>query len=260
MYDFKDKVALVTGASRGIGRAVALRIAQGGGRVAVNYAQDRHGASEVVSEIARLGGTASAFAADVSRREDVIEMVEAVGKAFGPIDILVNNAGVASYGSILTVDDEEIQRVLGVNLFGSIYTTQAVAPSMMARQSGSIVNVSSVAGLGAAAPQVSLYAISKAALNMLTKRMALELGDSGIRVNGVCPGGTKTTLLAQGSEKIAPPTTNGVAIKNNILGRIAEPSEIAEVIAFIAGPNASYLTGQIVTVDGGVLRFMSQSA
>lgn len=262
MKTHQGKVALVTGAARGIGKATALRLACEGARVAVNFSRDRAGAEETVAEIASAGGRAIAVQADVANRVEVMRMVDVVTSELGPVDVLVNNSGVASYGSLLDVDDAEIDRVMGVNLRGALYCVQAVAPAMINRGGGRIINVSSIAALGTAVPQISLYSVSKAALNMLTKRLALELGEHGINVNAVCPGGTNTALLAAGQSLISAPTApqqSGPPPRNNILARIADPGEIAAVICFLAGPDASFLTAQVVTVDGGVLRLLTRS-
>lgn len=262
MKTHQGKVALVTGAARGIGKATALRLAGEGARVAVNFSRDRTGAEETVAEIASAGGQAIAVQADVADRVAVMRMIDVVTSELGPVDVLVNNSGVASYGSLLDVDDSEIDRVMGVNLRGALYCVQAVAPSMINRGGGRIINVSSIAALGTAVPQISLYSVSKAALNMLTKRLALELGEHGINVNAVCPGGTNTALLTAGQALIsapAAPQQSGPPPRNNILGRIADPGEIAAVICFLAGPDASFLTAQVVTVDGGVLRLLTRS-
>lgn len=247
-------VALVTGASRGIGRAVALRLASDGFAVIVNYRSDRTGAEQTVAEIRSHGGTAGAICADVAERSAVDAMVSSFAAKHGPISVLVNNAGAAAYGSALSMTDDDLDNMMAVNVKGALHCAQAVAPQMIDQHYGRIINVSSVAALSTAAQDVSAYAMSKASVNMLTKRLALELGPHAITVNAVCPGPTNTEMLAAGKDNL------DIDLKTvNILGRMAEPAEIAAVIAFLASRDASFVTAQAIAVDGGVMRFLSRS-
>lgn len=248
--------ALVTGASRGIGRAIALRLARDGADIVLNYARDEAGAQATALEIEQTGRICAMVPADVADR-DAVENAAASFNALGPVDIIVNNAGTASYGALLTQDETEFDRVLGVNLKGPLNIARVIAPSMISRKSGRIINISSVAALGTAAPGIGLYSISKAALNMATKQLALELAPHGINVNAICPGPTATAALAEGASKIG---VGGAAqTQINLLNRVADPDEIASTAAFLAGPDSSFVTAQVFAVDGGVLRFLSRS-
>lgn len=259
MQCLEGKVALVTGASRGIGKAIALRLAARGAAVGVNYSSDREGAGRTVAEIQQAGGQALAIAADVGDRDAVFRMLREVEGQLGPVEVLVNNAGTTSYGPLLDAADGEFDRVMGTNVKGPLYCVQAAAPGMIERRSGRIVNISSVAAMATAAPDVSLYAVSKGALNMLTKRLAFELGEHGIRVNAVCPGPTDTALLAEGRSRLGLDGGGAAPPRVNLLGRVARPDEIASVVEFLACDESSFVTAQVLTVDGGVLRFLSRS-
>jgi len=249
-------VALVTGASRGIGRAVALRLAREGADVVLNCSRDRIGAESVAQEIKLMGRRCALVQADVADR-DAVEAAAEQFAALGPVDVVVNNAGTTSYGALLAQEEEEIDRVLSVNLRGPLNIARVIAPSMISRNSGRIINISSVAAMGTAAPGIGLYSISKAALNMATKQLALELAPHGINVNAICPGATATSALAQGATKIG--VGSSAPTQTNLMNRIADPEEIASVAGFLAGPDAKFITAQVFTVDGGVMRFLSRS-
>ncbi|MGQ9543238.1 MAG: SDR family NAD(P)-dependent oxidoreductase [Candidatus Bathyarchaeia archaeon] len=253
----EDRVAIVTGASRGIGRAIALALAHEGAKVVVNYRREESKAREVVEQIKQFGGSALAFQADVGDRRSVEMMVAEVMKEFGRIDILVNNAGVSlGAGSLLGFNEEEYDLMWQVNVKGMLYCTRAVAPHMIQRRYGKIVNIASIAGLGTALlPGNMLYALTKAAVIILTKRIALELGNYGINVNAIAPGLIRTEM-----------GLNYVSTKDlqyfeerSILHHIGEPEEVASLALFLASDESSFITGQVITVDGGRIDFITHS-
>ncbi len=250
----ENKVALITGASRGIGRATALAFAREGAAVAVNYASNRDAAHEVVAAIRGAGGRAEAYQADVASREQVIAMVDAASQRFGPVDVLVNNAGITKRGETLTMTTEDLDYLMGVNVKGVIHCVQAVAPAMIERGGGRIVNVSSIAAIGTALAGNTTYAATKAALLALTRRFALELGPHNINVNAVCPGYIRTDMTVGASDR-----RNDYFIEHSVLRRVGLPEEIAGPLLFLASDEASFMTGQVLTVDGGRTDYLSHS-
>jgi len=253
------RVALVTGGSRGIGRAICLRLAREGAAVAVNYRAEAAAAAAVVEAIEKDGGRAMAVQADVSRRTEVDAMVARVAAGLGPIDILVNNAGILGRGTSLTMDEAEFDRMMAVNVKGIVHVVQAVAPGMIARRAGTIVNLSSLAGLGTAVANTTPYAATKAAVISLTKRQAFELGPDGIRVNAICPGYVKTEMLASIENAENREQLRALNAKA-MLGRIGVPDDIAGVCAFLVSDDASFMTAQALAVDGGRMDFLTASA
>ena len=261
---FRGKVALVTGGSRGIGRAVSLRLAQEGARVGINFVSNEPAAAETVEQVNRLGTEAEAVQADVSDRSAVQAMVDRILERFPRIDVLVNNAGIVLDGDLTSyASDEDLERDLdamwGVNVRGIINCTRAVLPQMRKRRSGSIVNIASIAGFGNISPLRTFYSATKAAVMNLTKRFALELGPDNINVNSVAPGLVRTDLLVQ----LTPPQELERVIQEfagrSVLGRIGEPADIAAAVAFLASSEARFVTGQILTVDGGRMDYLSAS-
>lgn len=240
------QVALVTGGSRGIGRAVCLELASLGANVAVNYASNAAKAEEVVAEIKAMGSEAIACGFDVSDPEAVVEGVKDVLKVFDKIDILVNNAGIARDGLLVRTSIEDWQRTIDVNLSSCFYLSKAVAKSMMKSRYGRIVNVSSVVGEMGNAGQVS-YAASKAGIFGLTKALAKELGGRNITVNAVTPGFIETDMTSGMSPEQSKAITQTV-----VLGRLGRAEEIASSVSFLASPAAGYITGQILGVNGGM--------
>jgi 3-oxoacyl-[acyl-carrier protein] reductase len=198
MVRLQGRVALVTGASRGIGRATALRLAGQGAAVGVNYHSRADAAHDVVEQVRRLGGRAVALQADVANPTAVDEMAAAARAALGPIDILVNNAGLLFRGALLDYEKDEFEQMWRVNVKGILHVTAAVAPSMIERKYGRIINLSSIAAVGTGFPDTTLYAATKAAVLILTKRFALELGAAGVTVNAVLPGLTVTDMVSAG--------------------------------------------------------------
>ena len=261
---FRGKVALVTGGSRGIGRAVSLRLAQEGARVGINFVSNESAAAETVERVNQLGAEAEAVRADVSDRSAVQAMVERILDKFSRIDVLVNNAAIVLDGDLTSfASDEDLERDLeamwGVNVRGIINCTRAVLPQMQERRSGSIVNVSSIAGYGNISPLRTFYSATKAAVMNLTKRFALELGPDNINVNSVAPGLIRTDLLAQQTPPGELERVIQEFAERSVLGRIGEPGDIAATVAFLASSEASFVTGQILTVDGGRMDYLSSS-
>lgn len=252
-------MALVTGASRGIGRAVAERLAVEGAAVAVNYRAGAEQAAEVATGINNQGGRAVAVKADVASRTAVEAMVEQVRAELGPIDILVNNAGVLATGTLLDYDPDEFDRMWRVNVNGVLHATAAVAPGMIERKYGRVINLSSIASVGTAVAGTTLYAATKGAVQILTKRFALELGPSGVTVNAVLPGLILTDMVSEGhTEQQMQQTIEAVSAKT-VLGRVGETSDIASVVAFLASDESSFMTGQYLTADGGRTDFLTHA-
>ncbi|MGH9525611.1 MAG: 3-oxoacyl-ACP reductase FabG, partial [Terriglobales bacterium] len=228
MSRLQGKFALVTGASRGIGRAVALRLAAEGARVAVNYRSNAAAASEVLAAIAAAGGQAVAFAGDVSQAAAAKSLVESVAQAFGRLDILVNNAGLVRDGLLLTMEDEQWRQVLATNLDGTFYCCRAAARVMLRQRYGRIVNMSSVAGEAPNRGQVN-YAASKGGINALTRALAAELAGKNITVNAVAPGMIETEMSREVRELAGPEILKHIGLK-----RYGKPEEVAAAVAFLA--------------------------
>jgi len=241
------KVALVTGASRGIGRAVALKLASEGAKVAINYAGSQGKAEEVKAEIEKMGGEAILVQANVADKDAVEQMVGAVVEAFGTIDILVNNAGITRDGLLARMKDEDFEAVVDTNLKGVFYCTKAVAKLMMKKRSGRIVNMASVVGLTGNAGQTN-YAASKAGVIGFSKSAAKELASRGITVNMVAPGFIATDMTDAMNEKAKEAVLGTIPLK-----RMGQPEDVANAVLFLVSENASYITGQIVNVDGGMV-------
>lgn len=241
------QIALVTGASRGIGRGIALQLAREGWDVCVNYIQHRESAGEVVSQIRALGQNAIAVQADVADSQAVFSMVKTAEAELGPISLLVNNAGVAGQALFQDITDEMWDRYMGVNLGGARNTIRAVLPHMLHEKSGCIVNISSMWGLRGASCEVT-YACTKAALIALTRSLALELAPSHIRVNCVAPGVINTDMVQVLGQDILKELE-----EQTPLGRLGTPADIAHAVAFFASEKASFITGQVLTADGGFI-------
>ena len=244
--DFTGKIAVVTGSSRGIGRAIALRLAAGGAKVVVNYRGNEAAAAEVVDQIQASGGEALAVQADVSDPAQAEALIDAAKKAYGRIDILVNNAGTTRDTLIMRMSEEDWDVVIDTNLKGTFNCIKAVSRSMMRQKYGRIVNITSVAGLAGNAGQAN-YAAAKAGLVGLTKTVAKELGSRGITCNAVAPGFVPTDLTAS-----LPQNLVEKAIELTPLGRMGMPEDMAAAVAFLASDDASYITGQVLAVDGGL--------
>ena len=245
MSDLSGKVALVTGASRGIGRAIAGRLASLGAVVALNYNGSEAKAEEVRAEIEAAGGKAFLIQANVSEEADVLRMFEEVLSKENRIDILVNNAGITRDGLLIGMKEAQFDEVLKTNLYGAYFCMQQAA-KMLRQKSGRIINISSYSGLHGNAGQMN-YAAAKAGLVGMTKTAARELGSRGITVNAVAPGFIDTDMTAVLSDKSKEAILSGVP-----LGRMGSADDVAAAVAFLAGDEASYITGQVLSVDGGL--------
>ncbi|MGE4267660.1 MAG: 3-oxoacyl-[acyl-carrier-protein] reductase [Deferribacterales bacterium] len=245
----EGKVALVTGASSGIGRIIALKMAAQGAKVAVNYidiANIKADAEAVVKEITDKGGVAAAFAADVSKEDSVEAMIKEVEGKLGAVDILVNNAGITQDGLIMRMKVEQWERVLDINLKGAFICTKAALKGMMKKRYGKIVNIASVVGFSGNAGQAN-YSASKAGLVGLTKTSAQELASRGIRVNAVAPGFIRTAM----TDGLPKDVVDAMLAKIS-LGELGEADDVAEAVMFLASPASDYITGQTIHVNGGM--------
>ena len=245
--DLTGKVALVTGASRGIGQAVAVELAKAGADVIVNYIGNEAVAQETVEKVEALGRKALKIKADVGNADEVQAMVDEAHAAFGHIDVLVNNAGITRDGLLIRMKDSDWDDVLNINLKGVYLVSKAVAKLMVKQRSGRIINMTSVSGVTGNVGQAN-YAAAKAGVIGLTKTCAKELAARGITVNAVAPGFIETAMTDVLPEKIK----EGIAATVP-LGRMGQPEEIAGVVTFLASDFASYITGQVLNVDGGMV-------
>ena len=241
------KVAIVTGASKGIGAGIAKQLAAEGASVVVNYASSREGADRVVDEIKKQGGTATALQADLANKADIERLFEETVKEFGQIDILVNNAGVYEFLPLDEVTEEHFHHQFNVNVLGLILTTQQAARHF-GPEGGSIINIGSVAGTSAP-PTTSVYSATKAAVNAVTKSLASELGPRGVRVNAVNPGMVETEGVHAAG--FAESDFRKSVESQTPLGRIGRPADIAPIVAFLASSDASWITGETYHVSGG---------
>ena len=242
-----QKTALVTGASRGIGRAIALKLASVGYTVAVNYAGSHDAAAAVKNEIESSGGKAILLQGDVSKPEDVDRIFKKIKEEFGALDVLVNNAGINRDSLLIRMKEENWDDVISTDLKSDFLTIKAAAMMMMRKKKGSIINISSVVGVTGNAGQAN-YAAAKAGVIGLTKACAKELAPRHIRVNAVAPGFIETAMTDGIPEKL-----RDAMIASIPLGRMGQPEDVAKAVCFLASEEASYITGQVLVVDGGMV-------
>lgn len=241
-----DKVAVVTGGSRGIGRAIALSLAEAGADVAIFYAGNQTAAEETIAAIREKGRKAEAFQVDVSRSDQVEQAFKEVQSSLGQVNILVNNAGITRDNLLMRMKETEWDQVIDTNLKGVFLCTKAVTRSMMKQRSGRIINISSVVGV-AGNPGQANYVAAKAGVIGLTKTTARELASRGITVNAVAPGYIETDMTSKLDEQIKQQMLSAIP-----LGTFGKPEDIAELVKFLASDSARYITGQTIHVDGGI--------
>lgn len=253
---FNGHTALVTGASRGLGREIARHLAQEGAAVGVNYLARAAEADSLVGEIRAAGGQAIAVQADVGDPAQVSRLIEVVNNEFGPVSLLVNNAGIVFIGTLETFELAGVQRMQRTNIEGLVHVTRAVVPAMKERRFGRIVNLSSIASHGTSGPGNAFYAATKAAVSLLTKRFAAELGRDGITVNAVAPGFILTENVKEGRTEEEYNNFVRMVSDRTMVARGGLPSDVAYAIAFLLAPESGFITAQILTVDGGRLDYL----
>lgn len=241
-----SKVALITGSSRGIGRACALKLAEKGFDIAVNYNSNEEAAQKTVNEITALGRKAAAYKADTSDLKQVQDMFRAAFKEFGSIDVLVNNAGVVNDAYLLMLSADSLQKSLDINIKGYFNCAQQAALKMMKNRSGKIINISSVSSILSLVGQ-SVYSATKGAVNSMTATLAKELAPYGIQVNAVAPGFVETEMIDAVPEEKLKEYLDNIPMK-----RFAKAEEIAETVSLLADGSLSYMTGQVLVLDGGL--------
>jgi 3-oxoacyl-[acyl-carrier protein] reductase len=244
----RGKTAIVTGSSYGIGKGIALLLAQVGARVVVNYSKSDEKAQQVVGEIVGEGGKASAVKADVAQSEEVKRLVDSCIEDYGRVDILVNNAGILPFGAIEEITDEMLEKVFRVNLFGAFYCCREVVPIMKKQKYGKIVNITSIAGQRGDNTTAACYGSSKGALSVLTKSLARQLGPFGINVNAVAPHAIITPMMDYWSEEKRNEMKQRIPVR-----RLGTSRDVAVAVLFLVSDEAHYITGQILNVNGGYL-------
>lgn len=247
MGKLTGKVALVTGASRGIGRAIAVEMAKEGASIVINYSKDDEGAQRTLEEIKSVNGYGIIIKQDISSLESCKIMIDEIVATMGKIDILVNNAGISTIGLFMDAQEEDIAKIINTNLMGPVYITKQALQYMVPRSSGNIINVSSMWGEVGASCEV-LYSTTKGGLNLFTKALAKEMAMSNIRVNGIAPGVIDTKMNEVFSEE------DRKSLEEEIpLGRFGTSEEIGKLAVFLASDDSSYITGQIIRADGGFI-------
>lgn len=243
----KDKVAIVTGGTRGIGRAIALKLADHGANIVINYRNSDKEAEELKAILEGKGVKVLTVKCDISNFEDSKNLMEKCKEVFGKIDILVNNAGITKDTLIMRMKEEDFDNVIDVNLKGSFNCAKHASAIMLKQRFGKIINMTSVVGIAGNAGQVN-YAASKAGVIGLTKSLAKELGSRGITVNAVAPGFINTDMTASLSEKVKEEASKNIPLK-----RLGDPEDVANLVGFLASDAANYITGQVINVDGGMV-------
>lgn len=243
----KGKCAIVTGAAKGIGKAIALKLASLGANIVLNYRSSEEKAIETENEIKALGVEVLRVKGDISNISDVENLINSAKEKFGKIDIMVNNAGITKDTLILRMKEEDFNSVIDVNLKGVFNCLKTITPVMVKQKSGKIINLSSVVGIAGNAGQVN-YAASKAGVIGMTKSLAKEIGARGITVNAVAPGFIETDMTEVLGEKFKEETKKAIPLK-----RLGKPEDVANVVAFLASEDADYITGQVIQVDGGMV-------
>ncbi|KAJ49293.1 3-oxoacyl-[acyl-carrier protein] reductase [Clostridium tetanomorphum] len=243
----QGKTAVVTGGSRGIGRAIALKLAEIGANIVVNYRNSANVVEDIIKEIESRGVKAIAVQGDVSNFKDAEKIIKAAVEEFGSLDILVNNAGITADGLLMRMKEEDFDKVIQVNLKGAFNCIRHASSIMLKQRYGKIINISSVIGITGNAGQAN-YAAAKAGIIGLTKSAAKELASRGINVNAVAPGFIETDMTDSLSEKV-----KEGALANIPLKRFGKAEDVAEVVAFLSSDNSSYITGQVLNVDGGMV-------
>jgi 3-oxoacyl-[acyl-carrier protein] reductase len=253
---WSGQTALVTGASRGLGRAIARRLARHGAAVCVNYVARCVEADALVNEIRAAGGRAISVRADVGDPTQVEKMMGVIQAELGPVSILVNNAGVIYRATLETFEPARMERMRRTNVDGLIHVTRAAMPSMKERRYGRIINLGSIAGHGTSLPGSAFYAATKAAVAALTRRFAMELGPYGITVNAVAPGFIQTEMVKEGRTEEEHTRLMQSIQRRSMLGRVGNPEDIAHVVAFLAAPESGFITAQVITADGGRMDYI----
>lgn len=247
MESLKGKTAVVTGASRGIGKAIALRLAELGANIVINYRSNSSSIEELIKEISEKGSKAIAIQGDVSIFSEAEGIMKKALETFGTIDILVNNAGITKDGLIMRMKEQDFDKVIEVNLKGAFNCLRHVTPIMVKQKGGRIINISSVVGVSGNAGQVN-YSAAKAGLIGMTKTAARELASRGINVNAVAPGFIQTDMTEVLSDKVKESTLNNIPLK-----KFGRAEDVANAVAFLASSNSDYITGQVIHVDGGMV-------
>jgi len=241
-----ERVAIITGSSRGIGRATALVFARTGYRVVVNYNHNREQAEQVLQEIEALGSNGILLGADVSKAQEARDLIEKSVKEFGRVDVLVNNAGINHDQLMLRIQDEEWERVINTNLSSAFYCSRAAVKHMFKKRFGRIINISSVVGISGNAGQTH-YSAAKSGLLGLTLSIAQEYGNRGITANAVAPGFIESDMTASLSPEQRQQILSGIAV-----GRLGKPEDVAALVLFLASDEAAYINGQVIRVEGGM--------